>query len=140
MLETRNRHQNDYGESNLPDQSALPSLNRRLASIHWPRACLTRASTQFRMSANEANSHYNSLQVDLTSQVGRDLTLRAFYTLSRTIDPTTAGNGGGDLGNLSNPYAGWKYDNGPGWLRPHAQRIGQFIYASRSSGTTKIGY
>jgi len=81
-----------------------------------------------RMSANEANSHYNSLQVDLTSQLGRDLNLRAFYTLSRTIDPTTAGNGGGDLGNISNPYAGWKYDVGPGGFdRTHNASV-NFIY------------
>ena len=51
--------------------------------------------------------------MDLSSQVGQDLTLRAFYTLSRTIDPT-GGNGGGDLANVSNPYAGWLYDVGPG--------------------------
>jgi len=123
----QNRHQNDYGESNLPDQSALPSL---IAGGLYTLApgLPYKGFHSIRMSANEANSHYNSLQVDLTSQVGRDLTLRAFYTLSRTIDPTTAGNGGGDLGNLSNPYAGWKYDNGPGGFdRTHNASV-NFIY------------
>jgi len=80
------------------------------------------------LSTNEANSHYNGLQIDLNSQVGRDLSLRAYYTLSRTIDPTTAGNGGGDLGNISNPYLGWKYDQGPGGFdRTHNAAV-NFIY------------
>ena len=39
------------------------------------------------MSTNEANSHYNALQVDLNSQI-RTLTMRAYYTLSHTVDPT----------------------------------------------------
>ena len=65
--------------------------------------------------------------IDLTSQVGHDLTLRAYYTLSRTIDPVT-GNGGQDLQNVSNPYAGWQYDNGPGgYDRTHNAAV-NFIY------------
>ncbi len=123
----QNRHQNDYGESNLPDQSALPSLIAGGIYTLAPGLPYT-GFHSIRMSANEANSHYNSLQVDLTSQVGRDLTLRAFYTLSRSIDPTTAGNGGGDLGNISNPYAGWRYDVGPGGFdRTHNASV-NFIY------------
>ena len=123
----QNRHQNDYGESNLPDQSALPSLIA--GGIYTVAPGLPYPGFHsIRMSANEANSHYNSFQVDLTSQLGRDLSLRAFYTLSRTIDPTTAGNGGGDLGNISNPYAGWKYDVGPGGFdRTHNASV-NFIY------------
>ena len=123
----QNRHQNDYGETNLPDQSALPSLiagglYTLAPGLPYP------GFHSIRMSANEANSHYNSLQIDLTSQVGRNLNLRAFYTLSRTIDPTTAGNGGGDLGNISNPYAGWRYDVGPGGFdRTHNASV-NFIY------------
>src|SRR5205807_6409774 len=107
----QNRHQNDYGESNLPDQSALPSLIA--GGIYTVAPGLPYPGFQsIRMSTNEANSHYNGLQVDLTSHM-RDLTLRAYYTLSRSIDPTTGGNGGGDLANVSNPYLGWRYDLGP---------------------------
>jgi hypothetical protein len=80
------------------------------------------------LSANEANTHYNSLQVDLNSQLSRDLTLRALYTLSRAVDPTTAGSGGGDLGGISNPYGGWAYDNGlSGYNRTHVGVV-DFIY------------
>jgi len=71
------------------------------------------------------------LQVDLNSQIHRDLTLRAFYTLSRSIDPsnqTNGGGGGGDLVSVSNPYAGWKYDVGPsGYDRTHIF-LANFIY------------
>jgi hypothetical protein len=123
----QNRHQNDNTETNLPDEGALPSLIA--GGIYSLAPGLPyRGFNSIRMSGNEANSHYNSLQVDLSSQVGRDLNLRAFYTLSRTIDPTTAGNGGGDLGSVSNPYAGWKYDNGPGGFdRTHNASV-NFIY------------
>ena len=63
------------------------------------------------MAQNEANGHYNSLQVDLNSQASKDLQLRAFYTLSRSIDPSTGGSGQ-DLNPVSNPYEGWRYDLG----------------------------
>ena len=56
------------------------------------------------------------------------MTLRAFYTLSRANDPTTAGSGGGDLGTVSNPYAGWKYDVGlSGYDRTNVAVV-DFIY------------
>src|SRR6266566_8579939 len=123
----QNRHQNDRSQYNLPDPSALPGL------INGAQYTLAPGLTYpgfhaIRLTANEANSHYNAFQVDLNSQVGRDLQLRAYYTLSRTIDPTTAGNGGGDLGNVSNPYAGWRYDIGPGgYDRTHNVAF-NFIY------------
>ena len=127
-----NRFQNDYRENNLPDQAALiPIINgvgganyNTAAGLPYP------GFHSIDLSTNEANSHYNSLQVDLSSQVGKDLTLRAFYTLSRTIDAvSTGGTGGGqDLQNVSNPYAGWLYDVGPGgYDRTHNASV-NFIY------------
>ena len=123
----QNRHQNDRSQYNLPDPSALPGL------INGGQYTLAPGLTYpgfhaIRLTANEANSHYNAFQVDLNSQVGRDLQLRAYYTLSRTIDPTTAGNGGGDLGNVSNPYAGWRYDIGPGGYDRTHNAAFNFIY------------
>jgi hypothetical protein len=75
------------------------------------------------------------LQLDVTSQVGHDLFLRAFYTYSKAIDPgngSTAGSSGGtggqDLQNVSNPYLGWRYDVGPsGFDRTHIA-VANFIY------------
>jgi hypothetical protein len=122
-----NRFQNDYRENNLPDETYLGALiggaNYNTApGLPYP------GFHSIDLSTNEANSHYNALQVDLTSQLGHDLTLRAYYTLSRTVDPTTAGSGGGDLGNVSNPYAGWLYDVGPGgYDRTHNAAV-NFIY------------
>jgi hypothetical protein len=118
-----NRFQNDYRENNLPTESYLGALvggaNYNTApGLPYP------GFHSIDLSTNEANSHYNGLQVD------RDLTLRAFYTLSRTIDAvSTGGTGGGsDLQNVSNPYAGWLYDVGPGgYDRTHNASV-NFIY------------
>src|SRR5438874_520158 len=114
----QSRHQNDYRNINLPDQSELPALAglipgqpanpyQTILTLPYP------GFTTIRLADNEANVHYNGLQVDLNSQLSHDLNLRAFYTLSRAVDPTTGGSGGGDLGTVSNPYAGWVYDVGP---------------------------
>ncbi len=122
----QNRYQNDYREINLPNESYLGALvggaqYNTAPGLPYP------GFHSIDLSTNEANTHYNSLQADLTSHI-RDLTLRAYYTLSRAIDPTTAGNGGGDLGNVSNPYLGWKYDEGPsGYDRTHNAAV-NFIY------------
>ena len=126
----QNRYQNDYRETNLPDQAALiPIINGVAGASYNTAAGLPYPGYHsIDLSTNEANSHYNALQVDLNSQIGRDLTLRTFYTLSRTIDPTTAGNGGGDLGNVSNPYLGWKYDEGPGGYDRTHNFAANFIY------------
>ena len=76
---------------------------------------------------NEANGHYNSLQVDLNSQASKDLQLRAFYTLSRSIDPTTGGSGQ-DLNGVTNPYLGWRYDLGPSQFDRLHNFSANFIY------------
>ncbi len=121
------RHQNDYRNINLPPATSLPALiggakYQTIPGLPYP------GFTTITLAGNEANAHYNGLQVDLNSQLSHDLNLRAFYTLSRAIDPTTAGNGGGDLGTVSNPYAGWVYDVGPsGYDRTHIAVV-DFIY------------
>ena len=77
------------------------------------------------MSTNEANSHYNSLQVDLTSHVRDSDPARLLHAVTHDRSHHLGGSGGGDLGNVSNPYLGWKYDSGPERLRPNAQRRSQ---------------
>jgi len=124
------RHQNDYRNINLPDPSYLPQLINGVAGSNYNTApgLPYYGFNSIKQSENEANTHYNGLQVDFNSQVGRDLNLRALYTLSRAVDPTTGGNGGGDLGTVSNPYAGWQYDNGlSGYNRTHIVGI-NFVY------------
>jgi hypothetical protein len=122
------RHQNDYRNINLPTESDLGTLLQTNAKYQTAPGLPFPGFTTIILSQNEANTHYNGLQVDLNSQIGRDLYLRAFYTLSRAEDPTTSGNGGGDLGPVSNPYAGWKHDVGPsGFDRTHIGVV-NFIY------------
>ncbi len=126
------RHQNDYRNINLPSETVLANvagltgftpLNYNIApGLPYP------GFNSIKQSENEANTDYNGLQIDLNSQLTRDLTLRAFYTLSQANDPTTGGNGGGDLGTVSNPYAGWKYDVGlSGYDRTNVAVV-DFIY------------
>jgi carboxypeptidase family protein len=125
-----NRYQNDYTEYNLPDQAALIPIINGVAGANYNTAAGLPypGFHSIRLGTDEANSHYNGLQLDVNSQVGRDLNLRAFYTLSRSIDPGTGSSGGQDLQNVSNPYAGWKYDVGPGGFdRTHNASV-NFIY------------
>jgi hypothetical protein len=106
------RHLNDYRAINLPPIGDLPGL---LASNG---AGLNQEVNYLgfggiRMAENEANSRYNSLQLDLRSNIARKLELQVGYTYSKAIDATTSNGSGGDLNNVTNPYVGWKYDSGP---------------------------
>src|SRR5580704_8933734 len=126
------RHQNDYRNINLPAETSLagvaglipntPAINYNVApGLPYP------GFNSITRSENEANTNYDGLQIDLNSQISHDLTLRAFYTLSRANDPTN-GNGGQDLQTVSNPYAGWKYDEGlSGYDRTNVAVV-DFIY------------
>ena len=123
----QSRHQNDYRQTNLPAEADLGAL--LAANAPYQTSGLTYPGfTNINLAENEANTHYNGLQIDLNSQLNRDLFLRAFYTLSKAVDPTTGGNGGGDLSGVSNPYQGWTYDVGPsGYDRRHVAVV-NFIY------------
>jgi hypothetical protein len=115
---SQNRHQNDYREVNLPDASLLNGLvaNSTPYNGDVPYA----GYHSIRLSQNEANGHYNSLQASLNGQMTKDLNLSLGYTLSRSIDALNGGGSGGDLANVSNPYVGWRYDIGPSqWDRTH---------------------
>jgi hypothetical protein len=110
----QSRNQNYYTDVNLPDPSQLPGIIKHTIQRNNVNPYLGFGS--IKMSTDGAEAHYNGLQVDLNSQIKRDLSLRVFYTLSRSIDSsnqTNGGGGGGDLVSVSNPYAGWKYDVGP---------------------------
>ena len=53
--------------------------------------------------------------------------MRAYYTLSRSIDPSTGGSGQ-DLNAVSNPYVGWRYDLGPSIFDRTHNFSANFIY------------
>lgn len=109
---SQNRNGNDYREINLPPMSAIPTL---LA----PGAPNINTLYNYagygpiRLAFNEGEGHYNSMQVDVHGNVYKGLQLQFGYTFAKAIDSTTATGSGGDLNNVTNPYAGVKYDSGP---------------------------
>ena len=127
----QSRQQNYYNNINLPDPSVLPALINGTQAGGYNAVVPYKGFGNINMSTDGAQAHYNGLQVDLNSQIRRDLSLRVFYTLSRSIDPsnqTNGGGGGGDLVAVSNPYAGWQYDVGrSGYDRLH-NLSANFIY------------
>jgi hypothetical protein len=122
----QSRQQNYYQDVNLPDPSQLPGIIGH--TVQRNNVNPYQGFGSISMSTDGAQAHYNGLQVDLNSQIKKDLSLRVFYTLSRSIDPTTGGSGGGDLSSVSNPYGSWQYDTGrSGYDRLHNLSF-NFIY------------
>jgi hypothetical protein len=122
----QSRQQNYYTDINLPPAADLATIYGGSLQRNTVNRYL--GFNSIKMSTDGANAHYNGLQVDLNSQIKRDLSLRVFYTLSRSYDPTTGGSGGGDLSSVSNPYSGWQYDMGrSGYDRLHNLSF-NFIY------------
>lgn len=123
-----NRHLNDYRELNLPSLAELPAVTS--GSTPWQSATSIpyKGFRSLSMANNEANGHYNSLQIDLNSQANKDLQLRVFYTLSKSIDPSTGGSGQ-DLNGVTNPYVGWRYDLGPSTFDRLHNLSANFIYS-----------
>jgi len=127
----QSRQQNYYIDINVPDASNIPGLVNGTIPGGYNAVARYKGFGAIKMSQDGANAHYNGLQVDLNSQVRRDLSLRVFYTLSRGYDPsnqTNGGGGGGDLVTVSNPYEGWKYDWGPGGYDRTQNLSANFIY------------
>jgi len=111
---SQSRHENDYRAVNLPAESQLPALlTKGASSFNIDPTLAYPGFGNIRLSEDEGNGHYNSLQVDLHGNVRRDLQLQVGLTYARAIDSTTSNGSGGDLNNLNNPYMGAKYDTGP---------------------------
>jgi len=110
---SQNRHMDYYQEINLPPYADLPTLITSGGSgINQLYNYLGYGA--IRLAENGQNGHYNAFQADLHGNLRRDLQAQVGYTVSRAIDPNAGGNGsGGDLNNITNPYAGWRYDVGP---------------------------
>ena len=128
----QNRHQSDARQIDLPAQSALTTLNTLPGGTNPYNTSLSYLGySSILLYENAGNGHYNSLQVNFHSQIKRDLTLQAAYTLSRAIDPATpgagSGGGSGDLYTLSDPY-NRAYDNGPSPLDRTNMLLINFIY------------
>jgi carboxypeptidase family protein/TonB-dependent receptor-like protein len=123
-----NRHLNDYRNINLPSLAELPQVDTNAVQYTAASTLPYKGFRHLNMAQNEANGHYNSLQIDLNSQATKDLQLRAYYTLSRSIDPSTGGSGQ-DLNAVTNPYLGWRYDLGPSIFDRTHNFSANFIYS-----------
>ncbi len=124
---SQGRHENDYHEINLPPEANLPALVAAGgAGINQQYGYLGYGG--IRLSEDEANAHYNSLQVDLHGNVARDLQLQFGYTYSKAIDSTSSNGSGGDLNNITNPYLGPKYDVGPSLFDRTSVAFVNFVY------------
>lgn len=126
------RHLSYWQELNRPDPSQLASLvntGSGTTGLSFNELLPYKGYRMLRQAFNGANSHYNSLQLELRGQVTRDLQLQAAYTLARAIDPATGAEGNGfDLNSVSNPYEGWQYDVGPSALDRTNVAFVNFIY------------
>jgi hypothetical protein len=109
----QNRHQSDYREINAPDIGQVPALVAGTNATPYNQLVQYQGYHSIRLATDEGNAHYNSLQTSLRGRVARDLELQAGWTYSKATDPTTGGGNGFDLDNVSNPYTGWRYDQGP---------------------------
>jgi len=110
---TQNRHQNYYTETNLVDPTKLASYLPPTNSGTYNNDVPFVGYKSIRIAQNEANGNYNSLQASLRGNIKKGLQYQLGYTYSKTNDAGSQGSSAGDLGNISNPYAGWKYDFGP---------------------------
>ena len=123
---SQGRHENYYQAVNLPPLADLPA---QVAAGKLSFPTLTYPGIgNMRLAFDGANSKYNSLQTSLTGTIHHDLHLQVSYTLARADDATTATGSGGDLNNVTNPYAGWRYDYGPSVYNRNNVFFANFVY------------
>lgn len=122
----QSRYQSDFRQVNLPPFGDLAALQADAAGYN--QDVPFQGFRSIRLAENEANGHYNSLQVDLHANVKNDLSLQFGYTYSKAIDSAGSNDNGYDLNNVSNPYVGWRYDLGPSFFdRTHVAFV-NFVY------------
>ncbi|MGH9511549.1 MAG: carboxypeptidase regulatory-like domain-containing protein [Terriglobales bacterium] len=125
---SQDRHQSYAQELNLPPQSDLANI-MVAKTIPYNRDLPYLGYSSIKYYQDGGNSHYNSLQVELHSNLRHELQLQAAYTLSKAIDPTSGTGGDGfDLDSVSNPYLGWRGDNGPSIFDRRHVAFVDFIY------------
>ena len=107
------RHQNNYQEFELAPYSQLPSLIASGSSGQYNLEVPYAGYHSLKMSQNNANGNYNSLQTSFSGNLTNDLQVNAGYTWSKALDSVVGTGSGNDLAAVSNPYVGWRYDYGP---------------------------
>jgi hypothetical protein len=126
---TQNRHQNYYTETNLGPEGLLPAYVAGTNTVPYNTILPYLGYHGIRMSRDQANSDYNSLQLSFRGQFAKNsLTYQLGYTYSHTNDSFNSGGSAGDLYNISNPYLGWKYDFGPSAFDRRNIFFANFVY------------
>ena len=127
---TQNRHQNYYQEIDLAPIGDIPGYVAGTPGlVPYNTVVAYPGYHGIRLAKNEANGDYNGLQIGLRGQlVGSDLTYQLGYTYSHTNDAGSNGSSAGDLGNATNPYAGWQYDFGPSNYDHEQIFFANFVY------------
>ena len=123
---TQNRHQNYYTQANLVDPTLLAAL--QADPTNYNADVLFPGYHDMRIARNGANGDYNSLQTSIRGNLKNNLQYQVGYTYSRTNDAGSQNSSALDLGDLSNPYAGWKYDSGPSAYDIHHVFFTNFVY------------
>jgi len=124
----QNRYQSYYQEINTPPAADLANLQAGSSATPFNGLVPYQGFAQIKQAFTGQNSHYNSLQSEVHGHVTHDLYVQGAFTLSRAIDPSTGNGNGWDLDPVSNPYVGWKYDNGPSLFDRTAVAFVNFVY------------
>ena len=130
------RHLNYYQAINLPPLTDLGNFvntpahtaNGLTGGPTYNEVLTYLGMGNVRLSYDGANSKYNSLQASLNGNVARGLHLQVAYTVAKAYDATTSTGSGGDLQNVTNPYAGWQYDWGPSIYDRRNVFFANFVY------------
>jgi Carboxypeptidase regulatory-like domain len=126
---TQNRHQNYYTEEDLAPIGDIPAYVNNTAAVPYNSVVQYLGYHDLKMAVDEANGDYNAFQASFRGQLpSSGLTYQFGYTFSHTNDATSNGSSAGDLGTISDPYAGWKYDFGPSAYDHHHILFVNFVY------------
>ena len=122
---SQSRHQSAFREINVPDSSVLPGLIA--GTTVYNTVVPYRGFGSIQLAENAQNTSYNSMQINLRSQIKNDLTMQVAYTVARAMDPTAGGGNGFDLNAISNPYDR-TYDHGRALFNRTHVALVNFIY------------
>jgi hypothetical protein len=121
----QSRHQSENELLNTPSPSVLPALINN--TVQFNNVNPYPGYGPIQVYANDANSHYNSLQTSLNSRLRSDLTFQLAYTYSKAVDCSNGTGSGGDLQPILNPY-NRAYGCGPAWFNRDQVFNANFTY------------
>jgi hypothetical protein len=125
----QNRHQNYYTNIDLAPLGSLPAFVEGTNTVPYNSLVAYPGYHGIEVSQNEGNGEYNALQASYRGTLkGSELTYQFGYTYSHTNDANSNSSSALDLGQISNPYLGWKYDFGPSAYDHQNIFFANFVY------------